>query len=652
MCGIAGLFRPQRAVTTEDVLAVQRMLQAQRHRGPDGEGLLVPETISSLYGVRQQEQGSFLVSPLTNVVFGHRRLAIIDRSETGQQPMSNEDGTVWITYNGEIYNFPVLRAELERRGHTFRSQTDTEVIVHGYEEWGIDGVLSRLQGMFAFALYDTRQRPAGRDCAMGGQLILARDRLGIKPLYYAYLATGEGIIFASEVRALRASGIVPDDRDWEALTGFLLLGSMPAPRTMLRHASSIPAGQYLVVQDSAPTHHSSWSIKTESDSRIDCTAPPLSIAEIGRLLEVTTAQHLLSEVPLGVFLSGGVDSTGLLALARRAQSSPLRTLTVSYVEEGGSEAQAAQTIATHFQSDHREVLVRHTDFFRELPAILAAVDQPTNDGVNTYFVAQAARQTGLTVALSGLGADEVFWGYRHYRWLAKQPQRWLAALPQFLRHTVVHGISAYGRLVGQERWQRFAYLNGGPTWREWYLLIRGFFAPEQVRQLLGISSAEREAVVEQLLPPPPYSHGEGRDERQLFNDLEMRRYLHDQLLRDADVFGMTHSIEVRVPYLDHTVVEAVRRIAATEKMHPRDNKPILVHALGDKIVRQVSRKPKRGFTVPMQSWMRQYADELEPIATRASCVDRDAVRLLWRQFRAGRLHWSRAWALVVLGAGG
>ncbi|NOT57775.1 MAG: asparagine synthase (glutamine-hydrolyzing) [Deltaproteobacteria bacterium] len=619
MCGIAGLFRPHVAATTEDVAAVQRMLRAQIHRGPDGEGLL---------------------APTSQVVFGHRRLAIIDRSEAGQQPMSNEDGTVWITYNGEIYNFAALRAELTQRGHTFRSGTDTEVIVHGYEEWGIDGVLARLQGMFAFALYDARPRP-GQGEATGGQLILARDRMGIKPLYYARLGNGEGLIFASEVKALRASGMVSEDRDRDALAGFLLLGSIPAPRTMLRHVASLPAGQYLMVHDGEPRCHTYWN---PSIPRGDC-APPLSLVELGHLLEASTARHLLSQVPLGVFLSGGVDSAGLVALACRAQSAPVRTLTVGYGEEDGGESRAARTMAAHFQTDHREVFVRESDFLRELPNIFAALDQPTNDGVNTYFVAQAARATGLTVALSGLGADEVFWGYRHYRWLAKQPSRWLTMLPSFFRQALANGVSAYGGFVGQERWQRFAYLNGGPTGRELYLLIRGFFAPAQIQQLLGLSANAREAMVEQVVP-----HGESQDEQQRFNDIEMRRYLHDQLLRDADVLGMTHSIEVRVPYLDHTVVEAVRRMAASDKMDPRENKPVLVRALGDEMVRKASQQPKRGFTVPMQSWMLRYADELESLALRATSVDREAVRVLWRQFRAGRLHWSRAWALTVLGA--
>lgn len=649
MCGIAGIFRTATTATADDVNAVQRMLQAQRHRGPDGEGLVgLGVTAQCLQGAQLSERNSFpsLASP--HMILGHRRLAILDRSEAGRQPMSNEDGTVWITYNGEIYNFPTLRNQLKSRGHAFHSHTDTEVIIHGYEEWGIDGLLARLQGMFAFALYDTRQRH-GRGNATAGQLILARDRVGIKPLYYAPLAAGEGIIFASEVKALRASGMVADDRDREALTGFLLLGSVPAPRTMLKQVSSVPAGYYLVIHKGSSTVRQYWDITASIGSETRADIAPISRKELGRLLETTTAQYLLSEVPLGVFLSGGVDSAGLVALAQRAQPPTLRTLTVTYAEEDGGEAQAAQAIAVHFQTDHRAVLVRSTNFLRELPLIFAALDQPTNDGVNTYFVAQAAREAGLTVALSGLGADEVFWGYRHYRWLAKQPGRVLTAFPQFLRHVVANGVSAYGRLVGQERWQRFAYLNGGPTWPGLYLLIRGFFAPVQVQRLLGISSTEQQAAVERLLPPPLLGRDSGK-EAQIFNVLEMQRYLHDQLLRDADVFGMTHSVEVRVPYLDHLVVEAARRIPATEKIHPRENKPALVHALGDTMIQQASMRLKRGFTVPMQSWMRQYADELEPIAARATCVDRAAVRLLWQQFRDGHLHWSRAWALTVLGA--
>jgi len=649
MCGIAGIFRTATTVTVDDVSAIQRMLRAQRHRGPDGEGLVAlgvtaPGSQSALF----QEQGYPSLSSAPRVILGHRRLAIVDLSDAARQPMSNEDGTVWISYNGEIYNFLTLHNQLKSSGHTFHSQTDTEVLLHGYEEWGIDGLLSRLQGMFAFALYDARQRHDGGNGSPTGLLLLVRDRLGIKPLYYADLDNGEGIVFASEVKALRASRTMADERDRDALTGFLLFGAIPAPHTILKRISCVPAGHYLVMQDSGMTLHQYWQYWDVAPAASDRT---VTTGDIGRLLEVTTAQHLLSDVPLGVFLSGGVDSAGLVALAQRAYSSTLRTLTVTYTEEGGGEAREAQHLAAHFGTSHSESPICSADFLRELPTIFAALDQPTHDGVNTYFVAKAARAAGLTVALSGLGADEVFWGYRHYRWLAKQPERWLTALPQFLRYAVANGTAAYGRLVGQERWQRFAYLNGGPMWRELYLLIRGFFAPEQIQQLLGLSSAERDTLVEQWLPSRS-SGREGMSETQIFNDLEMQRYLHDQLLRDADVFGMTHSVEIRVPYLDHTVVEAVQQVPPTKKIHPRENKPVLVHALSDTLVRQASRKPKRGFTVPMQSWMQQYADELQPIAEQTTDLNRATVRQLWREFRNGRLHWSRAWALVVLGARG
>jgi asparagine synthase (glutamine-hydrolysing) len=502
MCGIAGIFKWYEPLTFEDLTAVQRMLEAQVHRGPDSEGIFIAGAGSQEFAGRIPQAFSLLPpASSSSVVLGHRRLAIIDLSQAGRQPIANEDGAIWVTYNGEIYNFPELREELITQGHVFRSRTDSEVLVHGYEEWGIDKLLSRLRGMFAFALYDASFRGStGTNDSGSARLILARDRFGIKPLYYCLLSNG-GIAFASEVKALRRSGVVSHERDAEALTGFLLFGSVPSPLTILKDVRCLLPGHYLVAQNGDTTLHRHWNLPTFHACQ---NGENRGTADLHSILKDAVTRHLVSEVPLGIFLSGGIDSAGLVALTSRATHSACKTLTMSFVEKAWSEAQQARQIAEHFSTEYAEVLVRGDDFIRELPEILTAMDQPTTDGVNTYFVAKAARQAGLTVILSGLGGDEVFWGYRHYRWLAQRYLQLLTQLPSVLRNALVSCLSAYGRLRGQERWKRFTYLKGPFSEAGFYLVVRGFFAPDQVEQLLGFDSSTPEATVEKALRCSPF----------------------------------------------------------------------------------------------------------------------------------------------------
>ena len=393
MCGIAGLFRAS-GVSEEDKHAVSRMTAAQAHRGPDDGGL----------------------HAATHAVLGHRRLSILDLSASGHQPMSNEDGSIWVTYNGEIYNQRELRRELVRAGHDFRSTTDTEVLVHGYEQWGIDGLLTRLRGMFAFGLYDPRRG-----------LLLARDRLGIKPLYY--FAAGETVLFASEVKALLRSGLVPEERDRKALAGFLIAGAVPSPLTIIKGVRCLPPGHWVDCSRQAVplTVQKYWDL--------DCSPNygGADTSDIRICLDDAVRRHFASDVPVGVFLSGGVDSAGLVAVASRVlqpDAGALVTLTVTFDEREYTESAPARQVADRFHTSHREIRVTAADFQNEFHAFLGSMDQPTNDGINTYFISKAARQAGLTVVLSGLGGDEIFWGYRHYRWLAHA--KWLtASRPRF-----------------------------------------------------------------------------------------------------------------------------------------------------------------------------------------------------------------------------
>ncbi|MGO4881129.1 MAG: asparagine synthase (glutamine-hydrolyzing) [Bryobacteraceae bacterium] len=607
MCGIAGLFRTTADISPAERCAVERMTAAETHRGPDDSGLFQD----------------------ARVVLGHRRLSIIDLSPTGHQPMSNEDGGVWITYNGEIYNYAELARELP--AHQFVSTCDTEVLLHGFEEWGIDGLLRRLRGMFAFAIYDKR--------GAHPLLLLARDRLGIKPLYY--VVHRDSVAFSSEVKALVASGLVPNRKNPAAMAGLLLLGSVPAPATGIEGVRCLLPGHYLSADRSGIVTRKYWD-------------PSAALPPSGALRDVladTVHRHLVSDVPLGVFLSGGVDSAALVALASRAQPR-LTTLTVVFDEREFSEGAEARHIAQQFQTEHREVRVTSQDFMRELPNVLRVMDQPTNDGVNTYFVSRAARQAGLTVVLSGCGGDEVFGGYKHHHWLARHGNalRRFSALPRPVRNAVLSTAAGYGRMRGRENWMRLANLSKGVNDAGLYLALRGFFAPAQVRALLDAGDREVSQVAAEYLDPFRPPHANGIATAPVFRYLEMQRYLHDQLLRDTDVFSMAHAIEVRVPYLDHLLVERVSCEAPIPAANG-GNKPLLTEAVDDPAVFEAARRHKRGFSFPFGQWMRQHSPELREMALAGGCLNRRAVGNLWNQFDRGRLHWSRAWMLAVIGAG-
>lgn len=604
------MFRRWAGVSEEDIRAVERAVLAQQHRGPDDSGLFHDD----------------------RTVLGHRRLSIIDLSPLGHQPMSNGDGTVWITYNGEIYNFAELRTELCSRGHRFRSHTDSEVLIHGYQEWGIEGLPERLAGMFAFALYDTRT----------GACHLVRDRFGIKPLYYHLSPSLDVLVWASEVKALTRSGLVPARRDAEATAGFLLLGSVPSPLTFTRDVRCLLPGHCLTLTRDGVSVRKYWDLVSSGDGPAQ--------EQLQSLLEDSVSSHLVSDVPVGIFLSGGVDSAGLVALASRS-SAQLTTLTVVFDEEEFSEAAPARRVAERFGTDHRQLRVTSQDFVSAVPELLAAMDQPTNDGVNTYFVSRAARQAGLTVVLSGLGGDEVFWGYKYYRWLVKfgSALRRFSNLPSGLRKVLLRTASTCGRSVSSDRWERLSFLEDRMSDGSLYAAMRGFFAPQQVCRLLGLSSSEVAEVAERHLsvqPEKPSAFASA----DAFGYLEMKRYMHDQLLRDTDVFSMANSIEVRVPYLDHRVVECAAQAVANAKLAEGTNKPLLVNAVGEPLVREAAAAGKRGFTFPFQKWIRENSDALEGMALESGLLEEAGVHKCWKHFREGHLHWSRAWALTVLGA--
>ncbi|MFA5976305.1 MAG: asparagine synthase (glutamine-hydrolyzing) [Elusimicrobiota bacterium] len=614
MCGIAGLFRTQGVVAPPEIQGVERMLDAQLHRGPDDQGLF-----------RHPQ-----------ALLGHRRLSILDTSSAGRQPMANEDQTVQVVFNGEIYNFQDLRRELETAGHRFVSRTDTEVLVHGYEAWGMEGLLEHLRGMFAFALLDLSARS-------GPRLFLARDRFGIKPLYY--YQDHEKILFASEVRAMQASGLIPDRLNAESLLRFLELGSVPAPLTTVQKVWSLPAGHYLSLGRGPVEPTNYWDLARVLDQPVRPVTRLEAVEETRRQLLDAVQGHLISDVPLGIFLSGGIDSSSLTALASRLQPGHVTTLSVLFDEPAYDEGRYARLVARQYGTDHREIRVRRQAFEDELPRMLAAMDQPTLDGINTYVVSKAAHEAGLKVVLSGLGGDELFSGYRHLhhaRWIGAAV-RGISCVPPGVRGPLLSLVESLSRPshpgVADKLWCLRDMDPASP-----YRLFRALFPPERIAGLLGVSVRDTERA--RWVP-------EGVDVLKRFPEeerlrlLEFDHYLQNQLLKDSDVMSMAHSLELRVPFLDHRLVEEILRLPPDVRRSSQ-SKGLLVEAMGPEFPREVWDRPKQGFTFPFGEWFRQKADDFEAMALEHTPLERKAVQAIWAGVRAGRLHWSRAWATVIV----
>jgi asparagine synthase (glutamine-hydrolysing) len=631
MCGIAGVFTVERPVDAELVSAVLRMVDRQVHRGPNDWGILLPDEAARDTAVHTLLEARGLEHVRTYpgsrhapaAVLASRRLSILDLTPAGRMPMGTPDGRVWLTYNGEIYNFAEIRAELSARGHVFRSQGDTEALLHGYAEWGPD-VVQHLRGMFAFAVLDGR-RPDDP------KLFLARDRFGIKPLYWSRKHCV--FQFASEVRALMAGGLMPNEPEPRGFHGFLVYGSVPAPWTTVRDVFSLPAAHTLEIDEvsySYPTPQRYWAIPAAGSSRLGHAE---AVAEVRRLLDESVRSHLVSDVPLGVFLSGGMDSTALVALASRHLNHPLTTLCVTFDEHEFAEGEYSAATARRYGTKHVEVRLSSGDFLEEVPQILAAMDQPTVDGVNIYFVAKAAREAGLTVTLSGLGGDEVFWGYPGFR-----------TGPRLACFTALPGVPSLAAFVargargfGRPRLEKLEFIREHPLLGP-YLAVRGLFPPAQAARLLGAGRLPLWAADDRdaRLDAPEYAR------------LEFGTYLQNQLLRDTDVFGMTHTIEVRVPFLDHLLVELVAGLSPNHLRAGAGPKPLLAAALGDVFVDGRSTRTKMGFTFPLGPWMRRAWNEIAQQTLYAAPVEQREAGNVSAAFRRGRVHWSRPWSLAVL----
>ena len=654
MCGIAGAI--DTANDEELVTAVEKITAAMVHRGPDDGGVSSFEFgLSSSAIDKEQSQG--------RVVLGARRLAILDLSTAGHQPMQEAGFT--IAYNGETYNFSELRREIGNQFGPWGSNTDTEVVLRAYRKWGLKA-FEKLRGMFAVAIWNARRQ----------ELILARDRFGIKPLYYAEIADcgfrqanlkspvgnpQSKILFASEIRALLASDMVPRELSVEGAASYLTSGSVEAPLTIVDGIRSLMPGHYLriginqrALQIEECSYADNATLASEDvlrnrlpQSRRD------AVALLRQKLEESVRLHLVSDVPLGVFLSGGMDSSAIVALMGRVTKEKPKTFSVVFDEKRFSEAPHSRLVATKFQTDHHEIHLNEDQLLSLLPAALRAMDQPTIDGVNTLVVSKAVKEAGGTVALSGLGGDELFAGYPSFRRALRLGE--MSQLSRGLfRSAAVVGKATLSSSVQRNKLWQLAQTDGRSS--DVYRITRQLFSHDQITRLLVHPPASVGGTDCDPLATASNSDSTSTDVINTVSQLELSGYMANTLLRDTDSMSMAHSLEVRVPLVDTEVVLLVLSLPGDWKLNGGRTKPLLADALADLLPVEVLQRSKMGFTLPFEKWMQsRLRNEISLVLENRACsekaaLENDAVTRVWHGFlRSPRaVGWSRPWALYVL----
>jgi len=602
MCSISGIFSVDGSASSD---VVQRMNDAQKHRGPDDQG----------------------VAHCGEVVLGNTRLAIIDTSQAGHQPMNDPVTGNWITYNGETYNFKDLRDELPG---PWSSNTDTEVVLGAYGKFGVD-TFRKMRGMFALALWDNERKT----------LVLARDPLGIKPLYY-YVAENQ-FIFASELRALLASGLIPRKLSAAGVDSYLANGSVEAPLTIVDGVKQLLPGHvlHITANDARQIELTDTEFTTPQPQSIEGNRED-AVARLRHELEESVRLHLVSDVPLGVFLSGGMDSSALVALMSRIGAQP-RTFSVVFDEAKFAkftEAPFSRAVAERFNTDHSEIRLSEDGLLEMLPASLASLDQPTMDGVNTFVVSSAVKSKGITVALSGLGGDELFAGYPSFRRALR-----FAAMSSMSKR-VLRAVSGVGQMALNGSVQRHKFwqlANSNGKAEDVYRISRQLFSTESVMRITGRDDRQ----------PAHNGHRANGDIVNAISRLELNGYMTNTLLRDTDAMSMAHSLEVRVPFVDTTVVDYVLSLPGEWKAPSRVGpKPLLADAVSDLLPREFLNRPKMGFTLPFEKWLQgSLRGEVGSVLqSPGSGLKAQAVGEVWRRFleKPQAVGWSRPWSLYVL----
>jgi asparagine synthase (glutamine-hydrolysing) len=586
MCRISGIISSNSFSLEQDI---NRMTDAMRRGGPDDDGSYIDK--------------------INGVALGHRRLSILDLSSSGHQPMLDNQERYVIVFNGEIYNYVQLKSELISKGYLFKSNSDTEVILNGYIEWGSKQLLKRLDGMFAFIIYDKVNRT----------IIGARDHLGIKPLYYSFV--GGVLYFSSEVKAFKA--LKPswqENVDWHVW--FLSFGFIPEPHTTLKNVFHLPAGSFIEY------NLKNWNYKITTYYNFNFEIKSIStkdaIAKTKNLVSNAVSNHLLSDVPVGVFLSGGLDSSILTTLAQAnhvSKSQQIKTLSIYFEEDNYSEYNYQKIIQARTGVEHHTYKISEEIYQSEFATILEAFDQPSVDGVNTYFISKYARELGLKVALSGLGADELFGGYNSFS-LRNDKLKKLKL------------INLYSKITNRYPEKKFSFCRSD-HWLNSYMLNRGLFIASDVAKITGFSEVEVNNILDSYKEPLNF-----RDLHPLnkVSFVETSIYMKNQLLRDCDYMSMWHGLEIRVPFLDKSIVNFTQSVPPDVKFVKNKKKYLLVEAFKNEIPREIWDRPKQGFGFPFENW----------VSSNRYLNNQNLVPIFWqRSFKGGKINFNRLFSVLL-----
>lgn len=595
MCRIAGIIT-NRLQPEEITGKVKIMCHALQHGGPDDEGIFLNNE--------------------KKLAFGHRRLSIIDLSKNGHQPMADTGQKAWITFNGEIYNYLQLKKELVVAGAKFHSNTDTEVIIQAYLHWGI-AAFAKLRGMFAFALYDVEK----------DLTYLVRDTTGIKPLYYH--VENQQLSFASEVKALKAAGIANEpEQGWQVR--FLAYGHIPEPYTTLKNVLSLAKGHFLC-WDNKNSHFTTKPYSSPAAITYITTQQEAQ-AQIQQVLKAAVERQLIADAPIGVFLSGGIDSSLLTLLADNQKHAQLKTISIFFDEKAYDESAYQNLIFEQIQGDKFTHLIKQQDFEASFLQIIESMDMPTTDGINTWFISKYARHDGLKAVLSGVGGDELFGGYPSFN---RVPYlKYLKKLPSALFSSAAPYVA--------DHYKKIEYLAHNHPLAD-YLLLRGLFAPTAIAKILNADVQQVDEILFNHLPAAPLMSYD----KEYASWMENNLYMQNQLLRDTDVMSMSHGLEVRVPFLDEDFQDLTMRIAPQIRFAKNPAKKLLIDSFKEILPNAIWNRPKMGFTFPLQQWMQQYKAIGDP-----GLYQGKPARDIIKEFKDNKVHWSKSYALYQLQAHG